>query len=121
MFKVLTKPDIILFICLIALGAALSWFSIAGDVTGQRAVVKVDGKVYGTYRLDQDRTVTIRQNGHINKFSINNGTVQMTWSDCKNQVCVHTGKISHTSQQIVCLPNRIVIEIQGGGGYDAVS
>lgn len=121
MFKVLTKADIILFFCLIALGVALAWFSVAGDVTGAEVVVSVDGKVYGTYDLNKDQTVTIKQNGHMNQFIIKDGTVQMTESTCKNHICIDTGAISRTSQSIVCLPNRVVIEIKGGGEFDAVS
>ncbi len=122
MFKIITKADIILFIILILIGIGLSWFSIAGSVTGQKAVVTVAGKTYGTYSLSQNQTVTIKQNGHTNKFSIKNGYVQMTYSDCKNQICVNKGKINQTSQSIVCLPNKVVITIQGGDSkYDAVS
>jgi hypothetical protein len=122
MFKIIKKADIVLFIILIAIGLALSWFSIAGSVTGQKAVVTVDGKTYGTYSLSRDQNVTIKHNGHINKFSIKGGYVQMTYSSCKNQICVDKGKINQTSQSIVCLPNKVVITIQGGDSkYDAVS
>ena len=121
MLKILTKADIVLFICLISLGIALAGFSVAGDVTGEKAVVTVDGKLYGTYDLSKDQTVTIEQNGHTNEFSIKNGQVQMTRSTCKNHICIQEGAISHTSQRIVCLPNRVMIEIQGGGEFDAVS
>jgi hypothetical protein len=122
MFKIITKADIILFIILIIIGIGLSWFSIAGSVTGQKAVVTVDGKTYGSYSLARSQTITIKQNGHTNKFSIKNGYVQMTYSDCKNQICVNKGKINQTSQSIVCLPNKVVITIQGGDSkYDAVS
>ena len=122
MFKIITKADIILFIILIIIGIGLSWFSIAGSVTGQKAIVTVDGKTYGSYSLARSQTITIKQNGHTNKFSIKDGYVQMTYSDCKNQICVNKGKINQTSQSIVCLPNKVVITIQGGDSkYDAVS
>ena len=121
MFKILTKADIVLFFCLIALGIALAWFSLAGDSAGAEVVVTVEGKIYGTYDLNKDQTVTIKQNGHTNKFIIKDGTVQMTEANCRNHVCIDSGAISRTSQSIVCLPNRVVIEIKGGGEFDAVS
>ncbi|OLR56387.1 hypothetical protein BHK98_10085 [Hornefia porci] len=121
MFKVLTKADFLLLILLVAIGLALSWVSLSGSVRGQTAVVTVNGREYGRYSLSRDQSVTIRQNGHTNKFSIKNGHVQMTYSDCKNQLCVEHSSISRTNQSIVCLPNRVVIEIRGGDGYDAVS
>ena len=44
----------------------------------------------------------------------------MTFSDCRNQICVESGAISQTKDTIVCLPNKVVIEITGGkfGGSD---
>ena len=33
----------------------------------------------------------------------------------RDQICVHQGYISDGSQPIVCLPNRLIIQIQGGG------
>ena len=46
----------------------------------------------------------------------------MTYSDCRNQICVNDGSISQTNQSIVCLPNRVVIEITGKEEkYDAIS
>ena len=42
-------------------------------------------------------------------------------SDCPNQDCVRSGVISQSGQSIVCLPARIVIELQGGsGGVDVI-
>ena len=37
-------------------------------------------------------------------------------SDCPNQDCVRSGVISKPGQSLVCLPARIVIELQGGSG-----
>lgn len=122
MFKIIKKADIILFIVLIAMGLGLSWFSAAGSTQGQNAVVTVDGQLYGTYSLTENRTIDIDQNDHINKITIKNATVQMTYSDCKNQVCVKDGRISKTNQSLVCLPNKVMVEITGGEEeYDAIS
>ena len=40
----------------------------------------------------------------------------MESSTCKNQICVEHGKISLKGDSIVCLPNRVVVEIEGEGG-----
>lgn len=42
---------------------------------------------------------------------IEDGKVYMQEADCPNQICVHHTPISHRGETIVCLPNRIVIEI----------
>ena len=47
---------------------------------------------------------------------------QMAYSDCKNQICVNDGQINKTNQSIVCLPNKVLVEIIGGEEeFDAVS
>lgn len=122
MFNIIKKADIVLFILLVAMGLGLSWLSVSGSAQGQRAVVTVDGQLYGTYNLAEDQTIEIDQDGHINKITIKDAAVQMSYSDCKNQVCVKDGRISHTNQSIVCLPNKVMVEITGGEeDYDAIS
>ena len=122
MFKIINKADIVLFICLLLMGLALSAWSFAAGGTGQQAVVTVDGQHYGTYSLFENQTIEIQQKNHLNKITIKDGTVQMTYSDCHNQVCVKDGSISMANQSIVCLPNKVMVEIVGGEGeLDAIS
>jgi hypothetical protein len=37
-------------------------------------------------------------------------------ADCPDKLCEKTGKISKNGETIVCLPHRVVVEIQGGEG-----
>lgn len=122
MFKIIKKADIALFVLLILIGLGLSWWSLASGTQGQKVVVTVDGKLYGTYSLVENQTVEIRQRGRLNKITIKDETVQMSYSDCRNQVCVKDGRISRTNQSIVCLPNKVMVEITGGEeDFDAIS
>lgn len=122
MFRYIKKADIFLFVALVFMGLFLSWLSLTDSDSGKDAVITVDGKLYGTYSVSKDQTIEISQNGHTNKITIKDGAVQMSYSDCHNQVCVDDGKITRTSQSIVCLPNRVMVEITGGEeGLDAVA
>ncbi|MGN0733760.1 MAG: NusG domain II-containing protein [Emergencia sp.] len=122
MFKVIKKADIILFIVLVAASLAVTAAALSGGDEGERVRISVDGKTYGVYSLYEDRTVEIKQDKSINKITIKDGHVQMSDSTCRNQVCVDTGEISRTSQSIVCLPNKVMVEIVGGeANLDAVS
>ena len=42
---------------------------------------------------------------------IHDGNADMESADCPNQICVHHSAISHTGETIVCLPNKVVIEV----------
>ena len=122
MFHIIKKADIILFICLILIGGALSYLAFSGSSSGDLVVVKVNGEIYGKYSLTKDRTITVNRDGHMNKITIKGGKVQVSKSNCKNQVCVKPGSISTTHQNIVCIPNRVVVSIEGKGGeYDVIS
>lgn len=122
MFKLIRKADIILFAALLIIGILISVPAFAGGARGAYVVVKVDGREYGTYSLLEDRTVTIENSGHVNKITIKNGAVQMVESSCKNQLCVRQGKIFTTDKSIVCLPNRVTVEIIGeDGDYDVIA
>jgi len=122
LFRIIKKADIILFICLILIGGALSYLAFSGSSTGDLVVVKVNGEIYGKYSLSKDRTITVNRDGHMNKITIKGGKVQVSKSSCKNQICVKQGSISTTHQSIVCIPNRVVVSIEGKDGeYDVIS
>lgn len=117
------KADIILLIVILVLGVSLSILIFSLSQTGTKAVVSVDGDIYGTYPLDQDQTITIDNNNHTNKIIIKDGSVSMDFSDCLNQECVKHSPINRTNEMITCLPNRVSVSIEGDseGGYDAIS
>ncbi len=123
------KADIVLFILILVFGLAVSWWSLTTNTGGDRAIVTVDGQLYGTYSLSEDQTIEVVQDDdHINYITIKDGMVSMAYSTCKNQVCVDAGAISETKDSIVCLPNKVMIEIQSsgsahgeGGGVDVIT
>ncbi len=120
MFKILRKADIILIVLLIVCGLAGSAFLVMTQADmGSAAKVTVDGKEYGTYPLSEDRTVDL---GTGNIVSVKDGSVYMESATCTGQDCVHEGKISKPGRTIVCLPHKVLIEIEGGGdGFDTIS
>lgn len=55
---------------------------------------------------------------------VSGGRVKVAKSDCPRRICVHTGWISGPAQTIVCVPNKVLIEIKNNGvaqEFDAVS
>ncbi len=111
MKNIIKKADIVLFIILVAIGIGLSVASFMLQSGGSKVVIAVDGKVYGTYSLNKEQTIEIEQNGHYNRVEIKDGHVQMMESSCDNQVCVMQGPISTHYIPIVCLPNKVVVEV----------
>lgn len=114
MKNIIKKADIILFIVLVLLGGALTVWSLMGGTDKTQVVIHVEGKLYGTYSLFKDQTITIEEYGHYNRVEIKDGKVQMMEANCHNQLCVRQGVISSSNIPIVCLPNRVVVEIVDG-------
>lgn len=89
-----------------------------GDLT---AVISQDGKVIQTVDLTtmkEDHTEITVGGAYTNVIELERDRVRMESSDCPTQDCVHTGWISQPGQSIVCLPNRLVVELVGGGSPD---
>lgn len=109
------KKDFILIVCILA-AALLSgcWFFFTSK-EAQEVLITVDGKEWGRYSLNQDRHIEI--NG-TNKLVIEDGKAWMESADCPDQICVGQKAVSRSGEAIVCLPNQIVVTVNGGPEND---
>jgi len=67
--------------------------------------------------------ITVENGGNINVIEVEHGRIRMLSADCPDGTCVRQGWISGGVFPIVCLPNRVVITLEGGdndSGVDAV-
>lgn len=120
----INKADIILAVVIAVIGIASSLYIgfHDGDLENGVVVIHKDNKVYARYALTEDREVTIDEKGHINKITIKDGVVQMSFANCHSQDCIKQGKITDGSKTIVCLPHKVVVEIENEESkYDSVS
>ena len=53
--------------------------------------------------------------GFTNTIVAEQGRIRVSEAGCPDQVCVNQGWISDGTVPIVCLPNKLIIEISGGG------
>lgn len=97
-----------------ALALAGGGFYALGGGGGVTASVYVDGELYGTYDLTAaviPYEVTIRTEDGFNTLRIGRGSVRVIEADCPGRDCVRQGAIHDSLLPIVCLPHRMVIEI----------
>ena len=101
-----------------ALAAALALHN-AGDRL--YAEVWQDEKLIERVELTDSTDRTIDLDGH-NTIVLAGRTAAMTFADCRDQVCVRTGTLTHAGQAAVCLPHRVVLKLVGenSSGIDAV-
>jgi len=109
------KKDLIIITACIIL-AVSAWLCVNSPFTeaaAGEAVIYKDGVEYGTIPLNMDKTIVIEdRNGRRNTVSVKEGKVSMAEANCPDQVCVHTRPADREGQSIVCLPNRVVVEVR---------
>ena len=77
-------------------------------------VVTIDGEVYGAYPLSEDRTERIElPDGSYNTLIISDGYADVSEASCPDQICVKHNHIRYSKESIVCLPNKVVVTVEG--------
>ena len=108
--------DLILVGILLLAAFLLFFFTRRNQVretgTGASAVVTVDGEEIGRYYLNRDGTFSL--NGGSNVLVVENGEAWVSEANCPDKVCMGMGKISRNGEFIACLPNRLLIVVEGG-------
>ena len=95
----------------------------AGELT---VVVSVDGEEIQRCALTEfpDAEQAYSANGYTLCVSLDQEIypdrlgIHVEASDCPTQDCVHTGTITRAGQSIVCLPARIIIQLEGAAADD---
>ncbi len=116
--KILTKGDkyLIIFIVIISL---ISLFYVKNSVFNYKekyVSIQVDGRETKKIIFDKNiigKTIPIETEYGYNLIEIGDEKVRVIEADCPDKLDVKQGYISKTGEVIVCLPNRLVIEIKG--------
>ena len=94
--------------------ALLSWIVIRFVFfpAGKTAVVMLADRVMLEQDLSEDCEIPIHTQDGYNIFVVKDGTASIQEADCPDQICVNHAGISKKGETIVCLPHRLVVEIQ---------
>lgn len=118
--KMMRKADMVLAVTVVLVAAvAMVGQSLGRDAIAPSAVqVRVDSREFARIPLPSVTKVTAVEvpttlGGEAVVEVASDGRARMVESDCPDQVCVRTGWITRPGQVIVCLPNRIVVRLEG--------
>jgi hypothetical protein len=97
--------------------------------TLKEAVIYKDGVVIERVSLAtseerrfEERRVDLSPHGVAMVVAVRRGRVRVLSSSCKQQICVRKGWVAHAHDPIICIPNKITIEVTGtDADYDAIS
>ena len=95
------KPRLAFVVIALVVGMIMAFVRVASELVGQDYINQLLGKdvlVIGEVKGDPE---------------YDDGEVKMTHADCPDQICVHSVPISRYGGTIVCLPNRIILSIEG--------
>ena len=110
------KKDIIfLVVVFIGLAGIAAGFYLTHQDTGASVEVIVDGAIYGTYPLEKDQTIEVTEGEFHNVIRIEDGQAYMEEADCPDGYCKRQGTISRVNETIVCLPHKLVAEVESDG------
>jgi len=111
--------DIAILILVLAAALAAGLVIYGNRTTKTRLVVEAPSGKW-IYALDTDRTVEIPGSLGNTIVRIESGTASIVDSPCPNKTCIAGPHISHKGEWNACLPNRVILRIDGDGEEDGV-
>ena len=113
LLKPLTTADRLLIVLLIVLGASSLFIVSLFQAQGETVQIFQNNEIKFQFNLNEEKRFVIEnQSGFIQIF-IEDKKVWVNDSSCSAKICKKMGKISKTGQTIVCVPNKIFIQIVG--------
>jgi hypothetical protein len=85
--------------------------------------IQVNGKEYKKITFNPKmvgKTIPIKTKYGYNLIEIGDEKVRVIEADCPDKLDVKQGYISKPGETIVCLPNRLIIEIKGENGENEI-
>ena len=111
--KLFTTGDKILVLLLLILGGTGFVGVNFTRHPGETCSIAINGKL--THHLELNKNKDLLVNGAIGEclIRIKDKKVRVIHSQCPQKICVKTGWISKSGEFIICVPNKIVIKIDG--------
>ena len=120
MEKPAKRSDILLILILFMLALVLilpRFFSREEPLT---ATIYVNGETVHQLDLSKiDTAYEIAVNNTV--IAVDKNAIYFKSSDCRDKLCVNTGRLTKANSVAACLPNRVLISLSGSGEYDAVT
>lgn len=100
---------LILLISLVFWGGGLIYTSDSPVV----AEIYYKSKLVKTVDLskEDDKIFSISQNPNVVFHLYEDGSIRFESSDCKDKICIRTGRLRLVGQSSACLPNQIIVKI----------
>ena len=122
------KGDKTLISAVLVIAACLLWYFFIGNPKGDEgpyALISVNQRTYHTIDIGaaKDEVITFTDAGVTYTVEIKDHKICMKEIVCPDQICVLTGYTDAQYIPIICLPNKVMINIynNAGGEVDTVA
>lgn len=123
LMKMVKIGDIVIIALLVMLSflplAIFTYQNASANGDSMHVVVSADGEVVHEMELKNDHTREIYEfvddHGHENTVVREGLIVYISDANCQDLLCVQQGQISEVGETLVCLPNRVLVEIVSDG------
>lgn len=107
-----------IFIAVIILISGIGVYAYMSFSKGNSRIaeIKQDGKLIKTIDLNkvtEPIEIRIPYGDNYNIVYAEKGRIRVTDADCPDKLCVESGWISEPGKNVICLPHRLIISIQG--------
>lgn len=96
----------------------LSFSLLLCKSSGAQVVVTSEDRTVFVAPLDKDQQVELEGPLGITVLQIENGAARIISSPCANKVCIRMGEARHTGDLLACVPNELVVRIEGDKAGD---
>ncbi len=96
----------------------------SGQQQGTMLVVEGPGSAGGPRAMSPARIIQVEGPLGVTEIEIGAEGARVVRAPCRNQICVRAGWIRHTGEITVCIPNRVLLRLEGprpGSSLDAIS
>lgn len=125
LWRRLTPLDRLLLagLLLLAFGLLLAVAWLPG---GSRVLVERDGRTIYQAPLGEARQVQLEGPLGMTTLVLDQAGAKIVASPCLNKVCIGMGQVGRTGEWLACLPNHLLVRIEGGTSsgdqdYDLIS
>jgi len=108
-----------LIVAVLLLTVLASFFLLGARPQGERVLVERAGRLIFTAPLAENRVVDLEGPLGLTRLEIRDGRARILSSPCPTKACIGMGAISRRGEMLACVPNQLLVRIDGeGGGAD---
>lgn len=118
----LSYVDILIAVSIVLFGLYWLMMRDSNDATEKTVVIYKDDVVIWSLPMLKDRIIQLEPFGVSMVVEIRDQKVRVLSSSCQKQICVRKGWTGQVHNPIICIPNKITIDVTGADPvYDAIT